>query len=240
MRPRLRTPPVAPDQGRERSPAPGTSARRSGAPAAAGLAFGSGGRGDLGAGAGRGAGWRRRLAGVGCSPAAWRMASDSFFSASRVWSGMMLVFFCAACATCACASPGSVRLSSLQPLLLGHLVGMRGQAGNGRDGAVVLVRHRHVGVPSLRRQAAAGDAGHRAEVVVADPHARHQRAGEADEPGIAIARTGAGLAGDGARSRGPRAWPVPSVTTAASSGSCARPPCRLTTCGGSGSSRSRL
>src|SRR5690606_10353717 len=44
----------------------------------------------------------------------------------------------------------------------------------------------HEGDPDLRGQASAGHPLHRLEVVIADPHADHEIAGEADEPGVAI------------------------------------------------------
>ncbi len=110
---------------------------------------------------------------------------------------MLLDCFCAACAICAWASAGSVRLRSCSRCCSATWLASRPRPGIGGDGAVVLVRHRHVGLARPAPAGAAGDAGHGAEVVVADPHAGHQRAGEADEPGVAMAGAGAGLAGDG-------------------------------------------
>ena len=80
-----------------------------------------------------------------------------------------------------------------------------GIAGIGRIAEVVVarqVRHRlagerraHEALPGDRRQAAAGGVLGRRVVVVAEPHARGQRAGVADEPGIAKILARAGLAG---------------------------------------------
>src|SRR5512134_39352 len=82
-----------------------------------------------------------------------------------------------------------------QALLLLDLGRVRREPRYGRD-VHVAVRDRHEGVPGLGRQQAAGDVVHRAEVVVAHPDAGDELAGVADEPGVAIARARAGLAGD--------------------------------------------
>ena len=77
-----------------------------------GVIFGSravGAAAGGGAGSGSAAG---ALTGGACWPPARSMLSASRLSVSRVWSGMMLDFFCVACAICACARPGSVRFSS--------------------------------------------------------------------------------------------------------------------------------
>src|SRR5262249_59491214 len=53
----------------------------------------------------------------------------------------------------------------------------------------------HDRVPRHRRQRPAGHAVERRVVIVAEPHAAHEVAGVADEPGIAVRVGGAGLAG---------------------------------------------
>jgi len=67
-------------------------------------------------------------------------------------------------------------------------------------------------VPRLRRQRAAGHAIERTIIVVAVPHAAHEVASVADEPGVAIGVGGAVLPADLMPSRIAR-LAVPSSTT---------------------------
>src|SRR6185437_1477760 len=53
----------------------------------------------------------------------------------------------------------------------------------------------HEVLPNLGRQRAAGDALHRAVIVIADPDADDEEVVETDEPGIPVVLCGAGLAG---------------------------------------------
>ena len=196
MRLRLPSPRRARDQGRGRSPAPGTSARRSGA-AAGGFAFGSGGRDFRRPGrAGRRGACRRRAGGRRLQPCGLPHGLRDLLQRNPRLVGHDAARLLRGLGDLRLRHPRIRPLELDEPLLIGNLVGMQAEARDRRNGAGSSCARPHVAVPGLRRQAAAGDAGHGAEVVVADPHAGHQRAGEADEPGIAIARAGAGLADD--------------------------------------------
>ena len=89
---------------------------------------------------------------------------------------------------------GGGLLDGGEPFLLGHLNGMRRDAGD-RGNVVGVVRHDQKVVPGLGWEAAAGDAGHGREVVIAEPNADDILAGEANEPGVAIVGARSRLAG---------------------------------------------
>ena len=112
----------------------------------------------------------------------------------------------------------------------------------GRDREVAHRRARvrllHELDPDRDRDAAAGDlVADRRRVIAADPHARDEIGGEADEPDVAVVRRRAGLAGGGAadrrartsRCRAGRRPSSASIVTYATSGEI--------TCGPGGASR---
>ena len=144
------------------------------------------------------------------------MVSASRFRVSRVCSGMMLVFFCAVWAICAWARAGSTRFSSESRCCSATWLGCNGRPGICGMNVMLLCA-----TDMKLCQIVAGKLPpvtpavprHRPEVVVADPHARHQGAGETEEPGVAVARTGAGLA-DGVGEVQSARLAVPSSTTA--------------------------